>query len=61
MVASPVEDLSIVLLKLDRPVQLSDFVRSVCLSGRVEEGSRCVGMGWDSQQGQLTVTPLSPV
>ena len=33
MVASPVENLSIVLLKLDRPVQLSDFVRSVCVLG----------------------------
>ena len=59
MVASPGENLSIVLLKLDRPVQLSDFVRSVCLSGVVEEGSRCLGLGWDSQEGQLTVTPLT--
>ena len=59
MVASPVENLSIVLLKLDRPVQLSDFVRSVCVSGQLPSDAECVGLGWDSRQGELRVTPLS--
>lgn len=63
MVASPVENLSIVLLKLDRPVQLSDFVRSVCVLGgqlgELGEPAGCVGLGWDSQQAELRLTSLS--
>ena len=62
MVASPVENLSIVLLKLDRPVQLSDFVRSVCvLGGDLVEPTGCVGLGWDSQEAELRLTSLSTV
>ena len=62
MVASPVENLSIVLLKLDRPVQLSDFVRSVCvLGGDLLEPAGCVGLGWDSQEAELRLTSLSTV
>ena len=63
MVASPVENLSIVLLKLDRPVQLSDFVRSVCVLDRdlVESYTGCVGLGWDSKEAELRLTSLSTV
>ena len=61
MVASPVENTDIVLLKLDRPVQLSDFVRSVCVGGDLEEGTGCVGLGWDSRQAELRLTSLSTV
>ena len=61
MVASPVENLSIVLLKLDRAVQLSDFVRSVCLAPQTRPETECVGLGWDSSEGELRVTPLSSV
>ena len=61
MVASQVENLDIVLLKLDSPVQLSDFVRSVCVLGRELGGelTGCVGLGWDSEEAELRLTSLS--
>ena len=59
MVASPVENHSIVLLKLDRDIQMSDFARPVCIaedSGDI--GDTCVGLGWDDVSGELRVSQL---
>ena len=61
MVASPVENHSIVLLKLDKDIQMSDFARSICLAGPGpgSNGGHCVGLGWDSLTGELTVSHLT--
>ena len=61
MVASPVENHSIVLLKLDKAIQMSDFARSICLAGPApgSSGGQCVGLGWDSLTGELTMSQLT--
>ena len=59
MVKSPVEGHSIVILKLDKPTVFSDFARPVCLPSTdtwmMENQSRCLTLGWDTDQGQLKV------
>jgi len=68
MVASPVENHSIVLLKLDSAIQMSDFARPVCVGaptkdvdneGTDKDGNSCVGLGWDSLSGELKVAALN--
>ncbi len=52
MVSSPVEDNSIVLLKLDQPVALSDFTRPICLPASdhfIHLGATCVVLSWDTR------------
>ena len=52
MVKAPVEGSSLVLLKLDRPVELSDFARPSCLPSSdefVHLGAPCVTLGWDAE------------
>ncbi len=49
MVKSPVEGNSLVILKLDRKVELSDFARPACLPSSDEFvflGAPCVTLGW---------------
>nr|CAG4651597.1 EOG090X019S [Triops cancriformis] len=49
MVRSPLPGSSVVLVKLNKPVIYSDFVRPVCLSrGQrwADPGVRCVALGW---------------
>ena len=60
MVASPVENLNIVMLKLDQDVQMSDFARSLCLapSGSLSAPARCVALGWDALGGELKTASL---
>ena len=66
MVASPVENNSIVMLKLDKPVQMSDFARSICVDqselsihSSDQSEQRCVGLGWNNRTGELSVARLS--
>ena len=60
MVASPVENHSIVLLKLERDIQMSDFARPVCIAEdtSVPSADTCVGLGWDDVSGELRVSQL---
>ena len=60
MVASPVENLNIVMLKLDQDVQMSDFARSLCLAppGSLGSNARCVALGWDALGGELRTASL---
>ena len=61
MVASPVENLNIVMLKLDQDVQMSDFARSLCLAspGSVSAPAQCVALGWDALGGELRTASLA--
>ena len=61
MVASPVENLNIVMLKLDQDIQMSDFARSLCLAapGSINAPARCVALGWDALGGELRTASLS--
>ena len=61
MVASPVENLNIVMLKLDQDVQMSDFARSLCLAppGSLSAPARCVALGWDALGGELRTASLA--
>ncbi len=52
MVKSPVEGNSLVVLRMDRPVDLSDFARPVCLPSSdefIHLGATCVTLGWDNK------------
>ena len=67
MVASPAENTHIVLLKLQDPVQMSDFARAACLAapspdlgaGAGAGAGRCLALGWDSATGELRTQPLA--
>ena len=65
MVASPAENTAIVLLKLQDPVQMSDFARAACLAapspdlGAGAGAGRCLALGWDSATGELRTQPLA--
>lgn len=61
MVKSPVEGNSIVLLKLDRPVTFSDFIRPICLPSSdefIHLGAVCVTLGWTSSRNELQLVFL---
>ncbi len=63
MVKAPVEGSSLVLLKLDRAVELSDFARPVCLPSSdefVHLGAPCVTLGWDAREEGLRAVHLGP-
>ena len=60
MVASPVENLNIVMLKLDADVQMSDFARPLCLAPPGGVAGRCVALGWDALGGELRTAALAP-
>ena len=61
MVASPAENTNIVLLKLQDPVQMSDFARAACLAApsAAKGAGRCLALGWDSATGELRTQPLA--
>ena len=63
MVASPAENTDIVLLKLQDPVQMSDFARAACLAAPSPDlgagAGRCLALGWDSATGELRTQPLA--
>jgi len=68
MVAAPVEQHSIVILKLERPVTFSDFTRPICLptlsswlaevGPSTNETSMCASLTWDMAAGQLQMVAL---
>jgi len=52
MVESPLEGSSIVVLKLESPVLLSDFTRPICLPASdefIHMGTNCVTLAWDDK------------
>ncbi|XP_066997749.2 atrial natriuretic peptide-converting enzyme [Anabrus simplex] len=61
MVKSPVEGSTVVMVKLEQPVKISDFVRPVCLP---EEGAEnttyCHTLGWARNREQLQRIQLQP-
>ena len=62
MVKSPVEGSSIVLLKLEESVNLSDFVRPICLPEKSvvvpSNFSNCYTLGWSEKGQQLQTVPI---
>jgi len=64
MVKSPAEGHSAVLLRLERPVSLSDFARFACLPANGDEfvhlGAPCFTLAWDEAEGQLRALSLEP-
>lgn len=46
MVKSPVEGSTVVMVKLEQPVTMSDFVHPVCLPVEGSDLSHCNTLGW---------------
>ncbi|KAL1451793.1 hypothetical protein WDU94_006139 [Cyamophila willieti] len=56
MVKSPVEGSSMVLLKLNRPIKFTDFIRPICLSTpstKLSNVTHCQSLGWSHNRGRI--------
>ncbi|XP_040566515.1 uncharacterized protein [Lepeophtheirus salmonis] len=63
MVKTPVEGNSIVLLKMNAPIQFNDFSRPICISSSdefIHLGAKCVTLGWDTKDKVLHKIDLEP-
>ncbi|XP_012544680.3 atrial natriuretic peptide-converting enzyme [Bombyx mori] len=63
MVRSPVEGSMLVLVRLEEPVEMTDFVRPICLSNKAlysEERSVCNTLGWTRNRDQLQRVHIVP-
>lgn len=66
MVKSPVEGSTIALVKLDRPVMITENIRPICLPKReveMTEASECNTVGWsrDTEQLKRIQVKVSPM
>ncbi len=62
MVKTPEKDSNIVLLKMERPVDTSDFARPLCLDDLDDwsEVSQCATLGWDLSSKELVQVQIRP-
>ncbi|KAI5720493.1 hypothetical protein M8J77_007523 [Diaphorina citri] len=64
MVKSPVEGSSMVLLKLNRPIKFTDFIRPICLTPpgtRLPNVSFCQSLGWSHNKETLQRIELKEI
>lgn len=62
MLRSPVEGSMLALVRLEEPIQTTDFIRPICLpdDGNSKEGNICNTLGWTRNRDQLQRVHVVP-